>query len=33
VFVLEDGGWRMVHHHAGPLASPIPKPGRYSAAN
>jgi ketosteroid isomerase-like protein len=23
VFVLEDGNWRMVHHHAGPLSSPI----------
>jgi len=20
VFVREDGGWRMVHHHAGPVA-------------
>ena len=26
VFVLEDGMWRMVHHHAGPLASPIAAP-------
>jgi ketosteroid isomerase-like protein len=26
VFVLEDGGWRMVHHHAGPLSDPIPEP-------
>ncbi len=33
VFVLEDGSWRMVHHHAGPLATPIPKPKAYSAAN
>jgi ketosteroid isomerase-like protein len=33
VFVLEDGDWRMVHHHAGPLATPIPKPRPYSAAN
>lgn len=23
VFVLEEGAWRMVHHHAGPLSSPI----------
>jgi ketosteroid isomerase-like protein len=23
VFVLEHGSWRMVHHHAGPLAQPI----------
>jgi ketosteroid isomerase-like protein len=22
VFVLEDGRWRMVHHHAGPVAGP-----------
>jgi ketosteroid isomerase-like protein len=33
VFVLEDGGWHMVHHHAGPLASPIPSPAAHSAAN
>ena len=33
VFVLEDGRWRMVHHHAGPLASPIPRPAAVSAAN
>ena len=33
VFVLEDGTWRMVHHHAGPLGSPIPRPATYSAAN
>jgi ketosteroid isomerase-like protein len=26
VFVLEDGRWRMVHHHAGPISSPIPRP-------
>lgn len=25
-FVLEDGAWRMVHHHAGPLSQPIPEP-------
>jgi ketosteroid isomerase-like protein len=23
VFVVEDGNWRMVHHHAGPLSRPI----------
>lgn len=23
VFVREDGAWRIVHHHAGPLASPV----------
>jgi hypothetical protein len=23
VFVLEEGAWRMVHHHAGPLSTPI----------
>jgi ketosteroid isomerase-like protein len=27
VFVLEDGSWRMVHHHAGPISSPVPRPG------
>jgi ketosteroid isomerase-like protein len=26
VFVLEDGSWRMVHHHAGPISSPVPVP-------
>jgi ketosteroid isomerase-like protein len=26
VFVLENGRWRMIHHQAGPLAEPIPKP-------
>jgi ketosteroid isomerase-like protein len=25
VFVREDGDWRMVHHHAGPLSQPIRK--------
>lgn len=25
VFVLENGSWRMIHHHAGPLATPLPK--------
>jgi len=23
VFVVEDGHWRLVHHHAGPLSRPI----------
>jgi hypothetical protein len=25
IFVLEEGSWRMVHHHAGPLSTPIPQ--------
>jgi len=25
VFVLEDGSWKMVHHHAGPLSVPEPR--------
>jgi hypothetical protein len=25
-FVLEDNRWRMVHHHAGPVATPPPRP-------
>lgn len=33
VFALEDGHWRMVHHQAGPLSTPIPKPGARSAPN
>ncbi|HET8935604.1 MAG TPA: nuclear transport factor 2 family protein [Polyangiales bacterium] len=24
VFVLEEGRWRMLHHHAGPLATRVP---------
>ena len=28
VFVREGDGWRMVHHHAGPLAAPLPDPRR-----
>jgi ketosteroid isomerase-like protein len=24
VFVLEEGRWRMAHHHAGPLSEPVP---------
>src|SRR5258708_8372392 len=26
VFVLEDGRWRMVHHHVGPGSIPVPAP-------
>jgi ketosteroid isomerase-like protein len=36
VFVLENGSWRMVHHHAGPLARMAPPrsaPTPSSAAN
>jgi hypothetical protein len=33
VFVLEDGVWRMVHHHAGPLSSPIAPPAAPSPLN
>jgi ketosteroid isomerase-like protein len=33
IFVREDGAWRMIHHHAGPLASPLPRPATHSAAN
>lgn len=25
VFVVEDGQWKMVHHHAGPIATPKPE--------
>lgn len=25
IFVREDGAWRMVHHHAGPLSQPVPR--------
>jgi ketosteroid isomerase-like protein len=32
-FVLEDGTWRMVHHQAGPLSNPIPKPAPPSSVN
>ena len=27
VFVREDGAWRMVHHHAGPVAGARPRTG------
>jgi len=33
VFVLEDGAWRMVHHHAGPLAHPVQRPRAPSTLN
>jgi ketosteroid isomerase-like protein len=23
IFVVEDGDWRLVHHHAGPLSQPV----------
>jgi ketosteroid isomerase-like protein len=26
VFVLEQERWRMLHHHAGPLSRPMPRP-------
>jgi ketosteroid isomerase-like protein len=26
VFIIEDGAWRMLHHHAGPLSTPIRRP-------
>lgn len=26
VYVLEQGHWRMVHHQAGPLSQPLPRP-------
>lgn len=25
IFILEEGRWRMVHHHAGPLSVPEPR--------
>jgi hypothetical protein len=33
VFVLEDEAWRMVHHHAGPLARPVQRRRPSSALN
>lgn len=33
VFVNQQGAWRMVHHHAGPLSAPIRKPSAASRAN
>jgi len=33
VFVFEGGRWRLVHHQAGPLVSPLPKPAAPSTIN
>jgi len=33
VFVLEDGRWRMVHHHAGPISRPVPRSGPSRSVN
>jgi len=33
VFVLEDDAWRMTHHHAGPLSTPVPGPRSSSLVN
>jgi ketosteroid isomerase-like protein len=33
VFVLEDGRWRLVHHHAGPMSRPLSRPRRSSSLN
>lgn len=33
VFVLEDGRWRMVHHHAGPISRPVPRSGSSRSVN
>jgi ketosteroid isomerase-like protein len=33
VFAREDGAWRMVHHHAGPLSTPIRLPATSSEVN
>jgi ketosteroid isomerase-like protein len=33
VFVLEGTRWRMVHHQAGPLSSPLPRPADPSTVN
>jgi ketosteroid isomerase-like protein len=33
VFVVERGRWRMVHHHAGPLAHPIQEGSSRDASN
>jgi hypothetical protein len=33
IFVLEEERWRMVHHQAGPLSSPIPAPVASSTVN
>lgn len=33
VFVREDAAWRLVHHHAGPLAEPVEPPLPASSLN
>ena len=33
VFVLEEGRWRMVHHHAGPISRPVPRSAPPRAVN
>jgi ketosteroid isomerase-like protein len=33
VFVVEDGRWRMVHHHAGPLSEPTTEGRSPNASN
>jgi hypothetical protein len=33
VFALEDGRWRLIHHQAGPLSSPLPAPAPPAAMN
>ena len=33
VFVLEEGTWRMVHHHAGPLSRGLPRMPPRSSLN
>jgi ketosteroid isomerase-like protein len=33
VFVLEDGRWRMVHHHAGPISRAVPRSGPSRSVN
>lgn len=31
LFVREDGAWRMIHHHAGPITAPDAEPGPRSS--
>jgi ketosteroid isomerase-like protein len=33
VFALEEGTWRMIHHQAGPLMSPVPPPSAPTSVN
>ena len=33
LFVLEDGRWRMVHHHAGPISRSVPRSGPARSMN